>query len=497
MVDRTSLLKRQALTGLEGSNPSGSANIMNNIKKTKIISLIILLTIFIILAFLITPSKPIPPIKNEVVTNNNVNSLPFYPRQLTKLAEIRADMSSIRMVDNSDYYAIDNSRVYWIFPEPRVVEGADLESFKTWAGTFAIDKNHVYLTGYKVEGVDPKTFSPIIENQDIVNSPYFKDENSVFFKKIVNVIGDYHYTLIKVNEADTKTIRAVNDYIVADENYVYYEGKKVSGLDGKTFVMIEKPYFQDINGIYFFNEWDKKTITPISLPGVVKIFTNHYAKGGYLAIGNKIFMGTSTVMNADPITFYVFEADARYGEKEKEMCRFTNFCLYAGDKEAVYYNGQKLPAADPKTFTLIGYGLLKNQDVVQPRYAKDRSNVYYDGEVVDGADPDTFTPLISGGYYLEYGRDADSVYWKSKLINKADPMTFSIFGGQQPYESCAIGRYSKDKNNVYYQNILIDGADPKTFKPKHGSGAFGEDALHFYKEGNIADPKEFVECDYG
>ncbi len=399
-------------------------------------------------------------------------------------------MSSLQGFSNSEYYVKDTRNAYWLFPHTRIVAGADVASFKAWGADFAVDKNYLYITGYMVPDADPFTFDVIRQGQDIINFPYFKDKNSVFFKIAVNTQKEYHYGLIKVEGADPKTIRAIGDSdIIADDTSVYFEGKKVPGLDGKTFAEVDAPYFSDKNGFYF-------NFTLLSRSGPINILTND---GGYVTIGNQVFMGTSTIIGADPKTFHVFDGALKNGEKDTAPCNLKEYCFYAADNNFVYYNGKRLDNADARTFTLIGYGLLtgRDGDPSQPEYAKDSTSVYYQGERLNGADPKTFTPLISGGYYFEYGGDAQSVYWKSKLIEGADPKTFTIFGGQQPYEGCGAGRYSKDAVNVYYQNAKIEGADPKTFKIKFGDDDYGEDAQYFYKGGNKADPKEFKECNYG
>lgn len=453
----------------------------------------------------------------EAFINNSQGGMSQNDRGKTfdKLVALGADGATMQYVPDSSEYVRDARTVYWIFPqwEPgaqRKVEGADPDSFAVLSGSgrmIARDRAHVYITGDPIEGADPKTFA------GVGHSAYYHDSQSVFYKEEVNTRSDYRYRLRVIPGADPKTIRPLTDdvryrssqagiTIVIDDSFIYLRGEPVPGLDAKTFQLVAGgPYFSDRYATYFFNGEKGASIIPLAPTSTIRIFTNDSVGGGYVAIGNKMFMGTTTIDSADPSSFKIFDAEMQSGEKVRGDCGGNTACPYAADNHFVYYYGKKIPGADPHTFMPIGYGLLHNKGKdpgsAQPRYARDRSRVYYLGTIVDGADPDTFIPILSGEYYSEYGRDAQAVYWQSKIIFGADPNTFYAFDGQQPYEGCGAGRYSADATFAYYQNRRISDVDLKTFKVVIGAGDYAEDALQFYRGGSSANRKEYKECDYG
>jgi hypothetical protein len=448
----------------------------------------------------ITDSKPFMVNRNDPV---------MVKMLFNRLKELGADESSLRYVSTStSNYVRDNHNVYWVFVTLRKVEGADADSFivleKYSGGTLGRDRSHIFITGDMVPNANPDTFSNIGIGYEV--SPYYRDDKTVFYKEMVNTRTDYRYAFREVAGADPKTIRPLSlptGIVTADDNNVYMNGKLVHGIDGKTFTTAtSSPYAYDIHGTYFFSGFSIRE-TPelllISSSSDIRIFTNDSRSGGYVAIGDKMFFGTTTLDGADPETFYIFDAELQLGDINHTKC--VSYCPYAKDASSVYYFGKKIIGADATTFTPIGYGLLHNQGrdpgSAQPSFASDNTHIYYLGEVVEGADPKTFTPILSGGYRYEYGKDADYVYWRTKRIENADPKTFQPLKWQQPYEGCAAGRYGTDATGVYYQNKRIEGADLKTFKAVVGEEDYAEDANHFYKKDKPASREEFKECSYG
>lgn len=416
-----------------------------------------------------------------------------------KLVTLGADPTTIRYVPGSREYMRDAKSVYWVFPSPRKVEGADANSFRLLAddvyrSNIAVDRAHLYITGVLAEGVDPKTFIRVGGTQ------YFHDEQSVFYEVKIDVIKDYRYGLRKIAGAETKTIHAVaseagyqpTDLLVADAAHVYLRGEPLPGIDAKSFHLVTSRYFADKNGTYVFSGIDE-ILSRIGPAGNFRTLTTL----GYFTIDEQMYFGTTTIPGGDPTSFHVFDNEVHYGDRTREVCKYI--CSYAADAGAVYYDGKNIYGADPSSFELIGYGLLQNKGKdpsdSQPEYARDAQHVYFIGKLVAGADPRTFTPLASGGYFYDYGRDAWHVYWMDKEIVGADPTTFRIFGGQQPYEGCGVGPYSADARTVYFETNQIIGADPSTFKPIIHD--YGRDKNGVWKGTFLQLSDSTPECNYG
>ena len=154
------------------------------------------------------------------------------------------------------------------------------------------------------------------------------------------------------------------------------------------------------------------------------------------------------------------------------------------------------------------------KDIFEPEihYTTDKINVYWDGNIVKGADPRTFQGIVGpndttpenlndddfyffkdknafymssgpfGGNHIlyryemeninnlvmpkgmlihfKYVTDGESVYYlsdegKAEKINEADIDTFKEVDGDSGY--------IKDKNHIYFHGKILDGADVKTF----------------------------------
>src|ERR1035437_10584981 len=280
---------------------------MQYLNKIKIV-LFIILIIFVLFLLLIlsktlpkTPEKITPPSPPSSIVNVTWN----YEATMRGLGTLGADISTLKNVAGSEDYLKDRNAVYWIFPYPRKVEGADAATFETWDGNslYGKDKNHIYITGIVSPEVDPVTFT------SIEGTPYFRDKNAIYFKVAVDISTDYRYKLEKISEVDSKTVRKITDNIIADGKNVYRDGKAIPSLDGMSFNLIEKPYYSDRNGVYFMADYPTKTITFLTPFFPVKIFTNDSSEGGYVAIGDTVYFGTTTIPGARSTSLKIYNAE--------------------------------------------------------------------------------------------------------------------------------------------------------------------------------------------
>lgn len=84
-------------------------------------------------------------------------------------------------------------------------------------------------------------------------------------------------------------------------------------------------------------------------------------------------------------------------------------------------------------------------------YERDASNVYYDGQLIPGADPKTFKAVG-----VNYSVDSKNAFFQTRIIPGADVGTF---------ETIHDYGFAKDKYRVYEMDKVIPGADPNTYKP--------------------------------
>lgn len=145
---------------------------------------------------------------------------------------------------------------------------------------------------------------------------------------------------------------------------------------------------------------------------------------------------------------------------------------YFSHGPAVYLDGRKIKEADAESFEVLA---------LDERYAKDQTYVFYYGQVVAGADPKTLAavkppvdasePSASSDRSPLYWRDAQHVYFNGKVMEGAEATSFVHFAGL----------YSKDSNRVYYQERIVEAAIPEKFRIVHAeSVATDGNAIFIY-----------------
>ncbi len=132
-----------------------------------------------------------------------------------------------------------------------------------------------------------------------------RDKNSIYYN--IEKIGDINTNKAKFFDTegmDEEYRNFVNGYLMSEEA-VYYNGKKLSGTDSRTFDYVSDFYTKDKNNVYYNN---------------IKI------------------------KNSDPETF--------------EYIKYR----YAKDKNSVYYSGKKIKNADVKTFEIVDFYRAKDKN---------------------------------------------------------------------------------------------------------------------------------------
>ncbi len=144
----------------------------------------------------------------------------------------------------------------------------------------------------------------------------------------------------KVNNADPKTFKLLNEAYSKDNNNAFYYRTEIPNTDIRTFTVLNEIYAKDKNAVYYKNSiLQGADPSTFSLVGYV---TSNYAKDK-----SSVFFYETPILNADPETF-VLLADG-----------------YAKDKNHVYLQEVIIIGADPHTFKVLeGY------------YAKDKYDVY-------------------------------------------------------------------------------------------------------------------------
>lgn len=151
-------------------------------------------------------------------------SLPFFPFSSAGEPEGLKKITSAYYHDGKDVYLkytrdVGSARAV-VVTSYHKIEGAIIEGFKDYEGTwFARDNHSVFYRGFKVQDADVETFEPL-------NLSYAKDKNNVYFK------------CCKIKEADRNTFVAINNggyYDFAyDKNLLYFYKERIA-IDSATF----------------------------------------------------------------------------------------------------------------------------------------------------------------------------------------------------------------------------------------------------------------------
>jgi hypothetical protein len=270
---------------------------------------------------------------------------------------------------------------------------ADAKSFKIISNDIAEDKNFVFYKGGSQKQVDRNSF--YIENEipkDRFHAYY--TDNALGFKIIEG--------------ADSKTFEYLNgnNTWARDKDHYFYDWL-ITHVDRKSFAFINDIFSEDKDSIYVAPDVGKlQSVLPNK--GGAKAINNQYMK-----IGRTVYYAYSHP-NLKLMT-NSFDTISQTRVIDKNIICVNNQVIISYGKKFKYRN------VDINSFQV--YPPDKEQktqdDYSNDLYSKDRDNVYYDGEIIPGADVKTFTLLK-----FDFGKDAKHAYYKTELLKGVDVQSF-------------------------------------------------------------------------
>lgn len=202
---------------------------------------------------------------------------------------------------------------------------------------------------------------------------YVSDGEYVFFKHWTFSFGTQYDTL---PDADPATFKSVNEWLGHDAKNAFFKSELVDGVDVATLKAEKYPLFRDKNDYYYktspMHVVDMKTFKVIKW-----LDDSFWAKDAQCA-----YFDTTHIVGADLATFKVKD--------------YT----YAVDKNHVYYFGDILPLADPKTYDGNWKGF----------YSRDKSHIWCMGELLEDADYDSF--VVDGDWSAHDKFGAFDHHWR-------------------------------------------------------------------------------------
>ena len=350
-------------------------------------------------------------------------------------------------------YIKTNNEVYYKYAEGKdfqfKVENVDLGTFKVLNDKYAKDVKNVYFSGNKsFEDVDAGTF-------EVLPADYSKDKNNVYSLE--------NGWIQRVNGANPKTIKVLNQFYLKDDKNVFFNDKKILGADANSFIALDKEngYAKDKNTVYYFGQKvegaNAKTFEVIS-------------DGEYSKDDKNVYVSGEIIKDADPKTFrefpetsysrdknnlyYYYGEDKFLGKIDENNFEFLDDFIIRNGNE-IYFYGNKLKLKDAKKFKLIkNTGIMTTSKIIV--YGKDDENVYVvtpddapeNTRIIENADKDTFEVMENN----RYSKDKNNIYYLGNYgivkLEDVDRVSF-VISEQFPF--------SYDRKNVYYAGKKVDG----------------------------------------
>ena len=350
-------------------------------------------------------------------------------------------------------YIKTNNEVYYKYAEGKdfqfKVENVDLGTFKVLNDKYAKDVKNVYFSGNKsFEDVDAGTF-------EVLPADYSKDKNNVYSLE--------NGWIQRVNGANPKTIKVLNQFYLKDDKNVFFNDKKILGADANSFIALDKEngYAKDKNSVYYFGQKvegaNAKTFEVISDGEYSKDDKNVYASGEVIKGADpktfREFPETSYSRDKNNL-YYYFGEDKFLGKIFENNFEFLDDFIIRNGNE-IYFYGKKLKLKDAKKFKLIkNTGIMTTSKIIV--YGKNDENVYVvtpddapgNIRIIENADKDTFEVMENN----RYSKDKNNIYYLGNYgIVKLEDVDKASFVISEDFP------FSYDRKNVYYAGKKVDG----------------------------------------
>ena len=350
-------------------------------------------------------------------------------------------------------YIKTNNEVYYKYAEGKdfqfKVKNVDLGTFKVLNDKYAKDVKNVYFSGNKsFEDVDAGTF-------EVLPADYSKDKN--------NVYSPENGWIQRVNGANPKTIKVLNQFYLKDDKNVFFNDEKILGADANSFIALDKEngYAKDKNSVYYFGQKvegaNAKTFEVISDGEYSKDDKNVYASGEIIKDADpetfREFPETSYSRDKNNLYYYYGE-DKFLGKIDENKFEFLDDFIIRNGNE-IYFYGKKLKLKDAKKFKLIkNTGIMTTSKIIV--YGKDDENIYVvtpddapgNIRIIENADKDTFEVMENN----RYSKDKNNIYYLGNYgivkLEDVDKVSF-VISEQFPF--------SYDRKNVYYAGKKVNG----------------------------------------
>ena len=354
--------------------------------------------------------------KNGLYILESINE---FEMRTKKLKIDGLDWKSFVNIDE-DYYKDKNNVYYESDNNLYKIENADLKTFEildssyTGYGNFSKDKDYIYLNNKKLGEIDAKTFEKMRAN-------LIRDKNGIY--KIEEDEGKYKFKIVPINiKIDFKNLKNLDwGYFKDDKNIYYFDEdkfEKIEGADASSFEKVEySSFYKDKNYVYY----NGKKIVGMDFKDIENIdeeWSITELDGTWIKYKDNVYYKGKKLKGISSDNFSYFDGGLSYEIILSDKNGIYKFIETEDNKKTIEVTRLDSKGIDLETLERI------TSPVDSSNYFKDKNGVYFmDGNKlvkVNGADKDSFEVTMSG----KYGKDKNYVYFEGKKMEGKNPKEF-------------------------------------------------------------------------
>ena len=329
------------------------------------------------------------------------------------------DLKTFEHIDG-DYYKDKNYVYYESDNNLYKIENADLKTFEildssyTGYGNFSKDKNYIYLNNKKLEGIDVKTFEKMQAN-------LIRDKNDIY--KVEENEGKHGFKIVPINaKIDFKNLKNLDwGYFKDDKNIYYFDEdkfEKIEGADASSFEKVKySDFYKDKNYVYY----NGKKIVGMDFKDIENIdeeWSITELDGTWIKYKDNVYYKGKKLKGISSDNFSYFDGGLSYDKILVDKNGIYKFIETEDNKKTMEVTRLDSKGIDLETLERI------TSPMDSSNYFKDKNGVYFiDGNKfvkINGADKDSFRVTMRG----KYGKDKNNVYFEGKKMEGKNPVDF-------------------------------------------------------------------------
>ena len=329
------------------------------------------------------------------------------------------DLKTFEHID--DYYYKDKNNIYYdLYNNLYTIKNADLKTFEildssyTGYGNFSKDKDYIYLNNKKLEEIDAKTFEKMRAN-------LIRDKNGIY--KVEKDEEKHEFKIVPINaKINFKNLKSLDwGYFKDDKNIYYFDEdkfEKIEGADASSFEKVKySDFYKDKNYVYY----NGKKIVGMDFKDIENIdeeWSIAELDGTWIQYKDNVCYKGKKLKGISSDNFSYFDGGLSYDKILVDKNGIYKFIETEDNKKTMEVTRLDSKGIDLETLERI------TSPMDSSNYFKDKNGVYFiNGNKfvkINGADKDSFEVTMRG----KYGKDKNNVYFEGKRMEGKNPKEF-------------------------------------------------------------------------